>query len=131
MRSTHDPTTPPIRPSGAEEAASSSVAGDPSVFPVLAAEVHLNHAGVAPLPRPVADAMRAYIDDWSWRGPQPWAYQRVQRLRELATQLVGGASTEEIAIIPNTSTGIATVAAGLGLRHGDVVVSTAIEFPAN
>lgn len=115
------------------------------MFPALAGDIHLNHAGVAPLPGPVADAMRAYVDDWSWRGPQPWAYARANRLRELAAQLVGAASADEIAIVSNTSTGIAIVAAGLGrarddgsggaaprgLGRGDVVVTTAVEFPAN
>ncbi|MFO0873547.1 MAG: aminotransferase class V-fold PLP-dependent enzyme [Phycisphaerales bacterium] len=135
-----------------------SVAGDLGVFPVLAGDVHLNHAGVAPLPRPVADAMRAYLDDWSWRGPQAWAYARIARLRDLAARLMGAAGADEIAIVPNTSTGLAIVAAGLGgaagargedapgaregsgaissvhprgLGRGDVVVTTAVEFPAN
>ena len=102
-----------------------------TVFPVLAGEVQLNHAGVAPLPRPVADAMRAYLDDWSWHGPKPWAYHRIGVLRGLAARAIGAASAQEIAVVPNTSTGLATVAAGLALGDGDVVVTTGVEFPAN
>lgn len=102
-----------------------------TVFPVLAGDVQFNHAGVTPLPRPVAEAMKAYIDDWSWRGQQPWAYLRLGALRSLAAKAVGATSADEMAIVPNTSTGLATVARGLSLGAGDVIVTTAVEFPAN
>jgi len=49
----------------------------------------------------------------------------------LGARAVGAASAEEIAIVPNTSTGLATVARGLELGEGDVIVTTAVEFPAN
>lgn len=108
-----------------------SVAGDADVFPVLSGTTQFNHAGVAPLPRPVAAAVRRYLDDWSTGGPQPWAYQRVSALRALGARAIGAASAEEIAIVPNTSTGLATVACGLDLGADDVIVTTSVEFPAN
>ncbi|MCA9285423.1 MAG: aminotransferase class V-fold PLP-dependent enzyme [Phycisphaerales bacterium] len=108
-----------------------SVAGNPEVFPILETGVFLDHAAVAPLPRPVADAMRRFVDDWSQRGPQPWAYARIVALKEAAARLAGAASRDEVAIMPNTSSGLATVALGLDLGQGDTVVTTAIEFPSN
>lgn len=107
-----------------------SLVGDVDAFPVLAGDVHFNHAGVAPLPASVAAAMRRVVEEWSTDGPQPWAYRRIDRLRDCAATLVS-ASRDEIAIVPNTSTGLAIVAAGLGLGTDDVVVTTGVEFPAN
>ncbi|HMN96088.1 MAG TPA: aminotransferase class V-fold PLP-dependent enzyme [Phycisphaerales bacterium] len=107
-----------------------SIAGSVDLFPVLAGDAHLNHAGVAPLPAPVAAAMRRVVDAWSTDGPQPWGYVAIDRLRRLAAELLGVAS-DEVAIVPNTSTGLAIVAAGLALGAGDVVVTTGVEFPAN
>ncbi len=51
-------------------------------------------------------------------------------LRASAARLVG-AAPEEIAIVKNTSEGIATIAMGLDWRSGDKVVAFEEEFPAN
>ena len=37
--------------------------GNPDAFPVLKKWDFFNHAGASPLPRVVADAMRAYADE--------------------------------------------------------------------
>jgi selenocysteine lyase/cysteine desulfurase len=51
-------------------------------------------------------------------------------LRQAAARLIG-ASGDEIAIVKNTSEGIATVANGLDWRAGDAAVVFREEFPAN
>ncbi|MEO7144917.1 MAG: aminotransferase class V-fold PLP-dependent enzyme, partial [Bryobacteraceae bacterium] len=101
-------------------------------FPVTSHLVYLNHAGVAPLSKAASDAMRHLADDACQFGSfhyQEWlaAYEGV---RTAAARLIGSKSTE-IAIVKNTSEGIATVAMGLDWRSGDKVVAFTEEFPAN
>jgi cysteine desulfurase / selenocysteine lyase len=101
-------------------------------FPVKERLVYLNHAAVAPLSRRSAEAMKELSDDALLYGSahyDQWlaAYQGV---RVAAARLLG-AEPAEIAIVKNTSEGVATVAAGLGFRPGDKVVAFEDEFPAN
>lgn len=101
-------------------------------FPVAERLVYLNHAGVAPLPRCVADAMMAWAEEamrWGSCHYDRWL-ETYEGLRLAAARLIG-ASRDEIAIVKNTSEGIATVAMGLDWRPGDRVVVYAEEFPAN
>ncbi len=101
-------------------------------FPVRQRLVYLNHAAVAPLCRQAAEAMKRLADDALEFGSlhyDQWlaAYQGV---RVAAARLIG-AETGEIAIVKNTSEGIATIAMGLDWRAGDKVVGFSEEFPAN
>src|SRR5438309_10380649 len=86
-------------------------------FPVTARFVYLNHAAVSPLSKPAADAMKHLADDVLHYGSfhyDQWldAYQGV---RDSAAQLIG-AERAEIALVKNTSEGIATVALGIDWR---------------
>src|SRR5580704_6725739 len=88
-------------------------------FPVRERMIYLNHAAVAPLAKPAADAMKQLADDCMQFGSlhyDQWlaAYEGV---RIAAARLIG-ADRSEIALVKNTSEGIATVA----FRE---------EFPAN
>jgi len=101
-------------------------------FPVREHLVYLNHAAVAPLCRPAADAMKSLADDCLQFGSlhyDQWmaAYEGV---RAAAARLIG-ADRSEIAIVKNTSEGIATVAMGLDWKPGDRVVGFQEEFPSN
>ena len=101
-------------------------------FPVTKRLTYLNHAAVAPLCRPAAEAMKRLADDALHHGSlhyDQWmaAYQG---LRTAAARLIN-ASPGEIAIVKNTSEGIATVALGLDWKPGDRVVVFQEEFPAN
>lgn len=101
-------------------------------FPVTDKLIYLNHAGVAPLCKPAADAMRHFADDALQFGShhyQEWL-ATYEGLRGAAARLIG-AGRNEISIVKNTSEGIATVAAGLKWRPGDKVVAFQEEFPAN
>lgn len=101
-------------------------------FPVTETLVYLNHAAVAPLSRPAAEAMKWLADDALVNGSlhyQKWL-DAYQGLRSAAARLVNG-SPEEIALVKNTSEGIATVAMGLNWRAGDRIVAFKEEFPAN
>jgi selenocysteine lyase/cysteine desulfurase len=101
-------------------------------FPVREHMIYLNHAAVAPLAKPAADAMKQLADDCMHFGSlhyDEWlsAYEGV---RTAAARLIG-ADRSEIALVKNTSEGIATVAIGLDWRPGDRIVAFREEFPAN
>jgi selenocysteine lyase/cysteine desulfurase len=101
-------------------------------FPVRERLVYLNHAAVAPLSRPAAEAMQWLAQDCLEFGSlhyDRWmaAYDE---LRAAAARLVNSAPSE-IALVKNTSEGIATVAMGLDWKPGDRMVGFREEFPAN
>src|SRR5580704_4951775 len=101
-------------------------------FPVTEKLIYLNHAAVAPLSHPAAEAMKWLADDALENGSlnyQKWL-DTYQGLRNAAARLVNG-SPEEIALMKNTSEGIATIAMGLNWRAGDKIVAFKEEFPAN
>jgi selenocysteine lyase/cysteine desulfurase len=101
-------------------------------FPVTKELIYLNHAAVAPLCRRAADAIRWLADDACQFGSlhyDKWM-DCYAGLRKAAARLIN-AAPEEIAIIKNTSEGIATVALGLDWKAGDRVVAFKEEFPAN
>jgi len=101
-------------------------------FPVRERLTYLNHAGVAPLCRRAAEAIQqATTDTLEWGS---WHYDRwlstYSGLRASAARLIGSKSTE-IAIVKNTSEGLAIFSNGLPWRHGDRIVAFREEFPAN
>jgi cysteine desulfurase/selenocysteine lyase len=101
-------------------------------FPVRERLIYLNHAAVAPLCRPAAEAMQRLADDCLHYGSihyDEWlaAYEG---LRTAAARLIG-ADRSEIALMKNTSEGIATIAMGLDWKPGDRIVAFREEFPAN
>ncbi len=101
-------------------------------FPIKKNLIYLNHAAVAPLCRPAAEAMQALVDDACRFGSlhyDKWM-EAYSGLREAAAKLIHS-SADEIAIVKNTSEGIATVAAGLDWKPGDRVIAFEEEFPAN
>ena len=106
-------------------------------FPWRLTTIQMNHAAVSPLPARAVAALAEYAQLLSTRGPLafPEMAARVAALREDAAKLLGvtaalgGASS--IAIVPNTTYGLALVAQGLDWHPGDVVVTTESEFPAN
>jgi selenocysteine lyase/cysteine desulfurase len=101
-------------------------------FPVRRNIVYLNHAGVSPLSKPAADAMKLLADDACDFGSlhyERWlaAYEGS---RAAAAALIN-ASPREIALVKNTSEGVAIVANGIAWKPGDRVVAFEEEFPAN
>jgi len=101
-------------------------------FPVTQHLTYLNHAGIAPLSQPAAEAIKRVTDQALHFGSyhyDQWlaAYEG---LRRAASRLIG-AGKSEIAILKNTSEGIATVAMGLDWKPGDKMVAFQEEFGAN
>ncbi len=101
-------------------------------FPVTQELVYLNHAAVAPLCRRAAEAMKGLADDACRFGSlhyDKWM-EGYDGLRRAAAKLIH-ADSNEIAIVKNTSEGIATVALGIDWKPGDRVIAFKEEFPAN
>jgi selenocysteine lyase/cysteine desulfurase len=101
-------------------------------FPVKQRLVYLNHAAVSPLCRPAAEAMQWLARDAMEYGSLHYGQwlETYEGLRTSAARLIG-ADRDEIAIVKNTSEGIATIAMGMHWRSGDKMVAFREEFPAN
>ena len=101
-------------------------------MPVTAKWAYFDHAAVAPLPEPARAAIATWLKETAEEGAVPWQSwsQQVERTRLAAATFVG-AEVEEIALVPNTTTGISLVAEGFPWREGDNVVTLANEFPSN
>lgn len=103
-----------------------------SQFPVTRQLIYLNHAGVAPLCKAAADAMKHLADDaWNFGSYHydEWL-ETYDGLRRAAARLIH-ADPGEIALVKNTSEGVATVAIGIDWKPGDKIVCFKEEFPAN
>lgn len=101
-------------------------------FPVTESLIYLNHAAVAPLCKAAADAMRSLADEAMRVGSlhyDRWL-ETYSGLRQATARMIG-ARADEIAIVKNTSEGIATIAEGIDWQSGDRIVAFEEEFPAN
>lgn len=95
--------------------------------------IHLNHAAVAPWPSVTRDAVAAFADENLHIGSQRYAeWMKVeQALKQKMQQLVNAESSDEIAILKNTSEGLSIIAQGLEFSQGDNIVIPDEEFPSN
>jgi selenocysteine lyase/cysteine desulfurase len=101
-------------------------------FPSSAHQIHMNHAGLAPLPRRVAETLHSFADQALRLSPGTSAgwERRAEEVRAAFARLIG-AQTSEVAFVRNTADGLSLVAAGLPWRSGDNVVALADEYPSN
>jgi cysteine desulfurase/selenocysteine lyase len=97
-------------------------------FPVTARGLFLNHASESPVNRLVRRKIDQYLDIAEIEPDA--APVDLAPLKSLLAALLGG-GPDEYAIMPNTATGIATVANGLNWIPGDNLVIPAEEYPAN
>ncbi len=100
-------------------------------FPACEGKVFLAHAGVCPLPRRVADAIKQYVEASTHdQQENVLSDEVVSETRILAARLIE-AGEDEIAFVGSTSMGLAMVAAGLPWERGDNVVCYRDDYPAN
>jgi cysteine desulfurase / selenocysteine lyase len=101
-------------------------------MPVTKRLTYLDHAAVAPLSEPARTAIADWASQATQQGDVCWPHweRRAEQVRELVASLIG-ADTAEIALVPNTTTGIGLVAEGFPWCVGDNVVTLANEFPSN
>jgi selenocysteine lyase/cysteine desulfurase len=98
-------------------------------FPALERYVYLNAAATGPTPRPVREAVDSYHRELEDGGDLHWPawMERREEVRALVARLVG-ADPDEIAFVPNTSTGMNVIVDLIGAAGP--VLSDELEFPA-
>jgi len=96
-------------------------------FPITKNKVFMNHAGQSPLPKPVADAIRKYVNDFSNFGTTSIEWN--DDGKPLFAKLIS-AKPEEIALIENTSVGLNIAANVLNYPLGSKIVTTDLEYPS-
>lgn len=109
-----------------------STLGDRSLFPDLHARAYLNHGAISPPSLPVRLAVREALEAYAKggvRGFKEWLPRR-EALRETFADLIGADPTE-VALVPNTTSGVSAIANCLDWRAGDHVVTFSGEFPSN
>jgi cysteine desulfurase/selenocysteine lyase len=101
-------------------------------FPVRRSLAYFNHAAVAPLPRRVAAAVIAQVENMRDRGAADWRkwYGAIDRTRARAARFLGAAEAE-IAFLPSTTWALNLLARGLEWKAGDNLVGDDMEFPSN
>jgi selenocysteine lyase/cysteine desulfurase len=97
-------------------------------FPATKSHVYLNAAAASPTPKPVAHAVSGFYRDLEQSGDRYWDdwLARVEEIRGKVAAFIN-AEPEEIAFVPNTSSGINLIADLVG---GDgPVLTDELEFP--
>ena len=102
-------------------------------FPQAPGLLYLNHAAVSPWPKRSADAVARFAQENVLTGARDYPnwLQVEQRLRERLQRLLNAASSDDIALVKNTSEALSFVAFGLEWNAGDQVVISDEEFPSN
>ncbi|QLC74544.1 aminotransferase class V-fold PLP-dependent enzyme [Pseudomonas sp. LPB0260] len=102
-------------------------------FPQIAELRYLNHAAVAPWPQRAVAAVQRFAEQNAQVGARDYpAWLKLEsNLRERLARLLNAPSTDDIALVKNTSEALSFVAFGLEWRSGDQVVISNEEFPSN
>lgn len=94
---------------------------------------YLNHAAVAPWPNRAAVAIARFAQENVLLGARDYSDWMAleQRLRERLMRLLNAPSTDDVALVKNTSEALSFVAFGLPWESGDQIVISDEEFPSN
>jgi cysteine desulfurase/selenocysteine lyase len=100
-------------------------------FPICGRKIYLAHAADAPLPRRVADAMHASVDNASKN--EKLFDESLVFIAETRDSLARflGTDPDEISLTGPTSSGLSVIATGIEWQRGDEVVCYLDEYPAN
>lgn len=103
------------------------------LFPAYSQGVYMNHAAVSPFSTLTRDTL---MDFWERRSHIPVdVYPQIagelKEFKELIAQLINAGNFEDIAFVPNTSTGLAMITTGLQWNKGDRIILNTMEFPSN
>ncbi len=95
--------------------------------------IHLNHAAVGPWPAVTRNVICTFADENTRFGSRRYDLwlKTEARLRKQLAQLIQADSSDEIAILKNTSEGLSVIAQGLSWSAGDNIIVPAAEFPSN
>lgn len=103
-----------------------------SQMPVTERWAYFDHAAVAPLSLPALLALSEWGHMVAANGDAQAAEvrRRLDKVRQTSAKLLG-CSTDEVAFVPNTTSGLSIVAEAFPWRDGDNVIVPASEFPSN
>lgn len=95
--------------------------------------IYLNHAAVSPWPVRTARAVQKFAESNMIEGSlqYPVWLNKESELRRQAGLILNAQSTDDIALLKNTSEALSVVAYGLDWTKGDNIVSSNQEFPSN
>lgn len=108
------------------------ILGDKRLFPDLNCRAYLANCSIAPVSRPIKERLIELLSSYERQGAAAfdiWLPYRTT-LRERLARL-SGAVSKNIALVPNTTQGVLTVALCFPWEKGDRVVTFEGEFPAN
>ncbi len=97
-------------------------------FPITEHVKYMNTANHGPPSTHVKKAVKMFLDDWDHL--RRHGDQKVEQANQAFAKLIN-ATSEEVACQPNTSRGLAIVAASIGLKRGDNVIVNELENWAN
>jgi cysteine desulfurase/selenocysteine lyase len=96
------------------------------MFPIVQSKIFMNHAAMSPLPKPTIQAVQRFTKAFSETGAiQEDPYEPKKSFAKLV-----GAAKDEIAFVPNTSTGLNITAHMLEYPSGSNIVTTDLEYPS-
>ena len=100
-------------------------------FPVTREKIFLAHAGDAPLPRRVAEAVANYAHEATSGDQERFIYPGIlEKGRKLGAQLLN-CQANEVAFVGPTSLALSFIASGLKLRRGDNILVYFEDYPSN
>jgi selenocysteine lyase/cysteine desulfurase len=100
-------------------------------FPIFRRSVYLNTCSLGPLSTRSRARVNQYLDLWEERGAAAWYdvwWEALASLRRRYERLIG-APPGTVALHPNISTALTSVAESLDYRHRRRIVVTSLEFP--
>ena len=99
---------------------------DPSI-------IYLNHASISPWPKRTKEAVIQFAEENCRVGAThyPRWQQKERELREQFKEVLNAPSSDDIALVKNTSEALSFVAYGLDWKTGDNIVTSSEEFPSN
>lgn len=103
-----------------------------AAMPIASHVAYFDHAAVAPLPAVARNAIERWLSQATEKGDVVWNEwaRRLEEVRQTVARMIN-AQPSEIALVPNTTSGISVVAEGFPWQAGDNVVTLANEFPSN
>src|ERR1035437_7810123 len=100
-------------------------------FPVTREKIFLAHAGDAPLPRRVAEAVAHYAREATTGDQEKFVYPGIlEKGRKLGAQLLN-CQSNEVAFVGPTSLALSFIASGLKLRRGNNILVYFEDYPSN
>ncbi len=102
-------------------------------FPISNNLIYLNHAAVAPWPKRTSDAVKNFAEQNATYGSHYYLdwLKKEKTIRLQLKNLLNAPSSDDIALVKNTSEALSFVAYGLAWKKGDNIVSSNEEFPSN